>query len=309
MKRLNAFHLNGLRAAEAVARLGSLHRAAEELGVSASAVSQQINRTEAQVGRALFDRTRTGLVPSELGTRMAARLSAGFRELDEAVALAEDQSSNTLTVSVAPAFASRFLVPRLSRFFALHPEIMFRIDASTRLVDMDSSDVDLAIRLGNGEWPRVRAEKLIEMDIFPICAPSVAERLRSTDDLARVHLIGDASTMISWEGWFAAAGVPPVESLPGIVFTDVLLCLDAVLAGHGVMLGWQMLAGDALADGRLVEPFGVRAPTGLAHYFVTSQTRRVERKVALFKRWVLDEVANATRCIADRGHGHAEESA
>ncbi|WP_274629874.1 LysR substrate-binding domain-containing protein [Arvimicrobium flavum] len=301
MRRLNSVHLNGLRAVESVTRLGSLQKAGDELGVSSSAVSQQVARTEAQFGRPLFTRTRTGLVPTEFGTRIAARLTAGFRELDEAIALAEEQATNTLTVSVAPAFASRFLVPRLSRFFALHPEILFRIDASTNLVDLEASGVDLAIRLGNGDWPRVQTEKLIDMDVFPICAPSIASRLQSIQDLARVHLISDISTMISWDDWFAAAGVKPVKSLEGISFTDVLLCLDAVLSGHGVMLGWQMLAGDALADGRLVEPFGVRARTGFAHYFVTPENRRVERKVSLFKRWVIEEVADATRCIAGRG--------
>lgn len=300
MRALNAFHLNGLRAVEAAARLGSLQKAADELGVSASAVSQQINRTEARFGRALFERTREGLVATRLGATIAARLSSGFRELEAAVQLADERSANTLTVSVAPAFASRFLVPRMMRFFELHPEILMRTETSTRLVDLDRSDVDLGIRLGGGNWPNVEAEKLIDMDVFPICAPEVAAKLRTIGDLAGAYAISDANTMISWERWFEAAGVPPVRMLQGATFTDVLLCLDAVIAGHGVMLGWQMLAGDALADGRLVEPFGVRAPSGFAHYFVTAAGRRTERKVAVFKRWVAAEVAHATRCIADR---------
>jgi LysR family glycine cleavage system transcriptional activator len=303
IKRLNAFHLNGLRAVEAVIRLGSLQRAADELGVSASAVSQQISRTEAQVGRMLFLRTRSGLAPSEFGARLGGRLSSGFRELEDAVALADDPSENTLTVSVAPAFASRFLVPRMMRFWELHPEILMRTDASTRLVDLDNSDVDLGIRLGDGKWPNVQAEKLIDMDVFPICAPSIAAKLRSVEDLARAYVISDSSTMISWDNWFAAAGVQPVRMLQGASFTDVLLCLDAVIAGQGVMLGWQMLAGDALADGRLVEPFGVRAPSGYAHYFVTSATRRPQRKVTLFKDWVRREVEYASLCIDNRGRG------
>lgn len=308
-KRLNAFHLNGLRAVEAVVRHGSLQRAADELGVSASAVSQQINRTEAQMGRVLFLRTRSGLMPSEFGARLGARLSAGFRGLEEAVALADDPSENTLTVSVAPAFASRFLVPRMMRFFELHPEILMRTDASTRLVDLDRSDVDLGIRLGDGNWPNVHAEKLIDMDVFPICAPSMAAKLSTIGDLAKTHLIRDSSTMISWESWFAAAGVPPVRMLQGSTFTDVLLCLDAVIAGHGVMLAWQMLAGDAVADGRLVEPFGVRAKTGLAHYFVTPRNRVEPRKVTVFKNWVRQEIEYASKCIFNRSRGQLPLSA
>ena len=123
MDRLGKVHLNGLRAIETVARLGSLQKAADELGVSPSAVSQLVNRAEKQIGRPVFDRTRTGLVPTEFGRRFCERLTAAFRELSGAMALAEDAADNRLVVSVAPAFAARWLVPRLSRFYAAHPEI------------------------------------------------------------------------------------------------------------------------------------------------------------------------------------------
>src|SRR5258708_34341377 len=146
MPDLRAVHLNGLRAVEAVARRGSLVKAAEELRVSPSAVSQQIGRTEKQIGRALFERTRDGLAPTEFGALFAARLSAGFRELAQAVALADDSAAHTLVASVAPAFASRWLVPRLSPFYARHPELALRIDATTRLVEFNRSHADLAIR-------------------------------------------------------------------------------------------------------------------------------------------------------------------
>lgn len=305
IKRLNAFHLNGLRAVEAVARLGSLQRAADELGVSASAVSQQINRTEEQIGRPLFLRTRNGLAATDFGTRLSARLTTGFHELEEAVALTAEHASNTLVVSVAPAFASRFLVPRGMRFYELHPGIMLRLDATINLVDFSSSDVDLAIRVGNGRWPNVRAERLIDMDVFPVCAPSVARQLRSIDDLANVFVLNDSNAMFTWDTWFAAAGVAPVRMREGAVFNDGMLCFDAAVGGQGVMLAWQMLVGDALADGRLVEPFGIRANTGLAHYFVTPAARAEPRKVTLFKEWVRGEVELAGQRIAglDRRRG------
>src|SRR4051812_19334521 len=133
---LNAFHLNGLRAVETVARTGSLHKAADELGVSPSAVSQQIGRTEKQLGRPVFARTPAGLVPTEFGALFTARLSAGFGELARAISLARQDQSNTLVISVAPAFAARWLVPRLSRMFERHPDILLRIDASARLADL-----------------------------------------------------------------------------------------------------------------------------------------------------------------------------
>ncbi|GAA4107802.1 LysR substrate-binding domain-containing protein [Aminobacter aganoensis] len=289
---LNRVHLNGLRAVESVARCGSLVKAAEELGVSASAVSQQIGRTEAQLGRAIFQRTGTGLAPTAFGAKFCARLTSGFQELGRAVALADEASSKMLVVSVAPAFASRFLVQRLSRFNQRFPELKLRIDASTGLVDLDHSDVDLAIRMGDGKWPGVRAELLLAQEVFPVCAPALAARLKRPADIAQLPVIADESTMISWERWFEAAGLAPYPVLPaGPAFTDPILGIDAAIAGQGVALAWQLLSADALADGRLVAPFGITVASGLGYYLVTSAAERPQRKVREFSGWLAEEVA------------------
>ncbi|MGF7008586.1 LysR substrate-binding domain-containing protein [Aminobacter sp. BE322] len=285
-------HLNGLRAVESVARCGSLVKAAGELGVSASAVSQQIGRTEAQLGRTLFARTGARLVPTQFGAQFCARLTSGFQELARAVALADETNSNVLVVSVAPAFASRFLVPRLNRFNQRFPELKLRIDASTGLVDLDRSDVDLAIRMGDGKWPGVRAELLLAQEVFPVCAPALAERLKAPADLAGLPVIADESTMVSWERWFGAAGLEtpfPVQPA-GPSFTDPILGIDAAIAGQGVALAWQLLSADALADGRLVAPFGITAASGLGYYLVSSELERPGRKVRDFSGWLREEV-------------------
>ena len=288
---LNRVHLNGLRAVETVARLGSLAAAAGELNVSVSAVSQQINRTEKQLGQALFERTASGLVLTEFGTVFSARLGAGFRELAQAVALADEANHCTLVVSVAPAFASKWLLPRLSRHFDRHPNVLLRIDASVQLADLERSDIDIAIRLGDGKWPGGRAELLLAQEVFPVCAPVIAKKLKSIEDLAQTCAITDERAMINWESWFKAADVEPVTFRKGARFTDPMLCLESAIAGHGVMLGWQLLAADALADGRLVAPFGVRAQSGLGYWLVTSATKTESRKVRDFKIWIREEIA------------------
>ncbi|RUW74609.1 MULTISPECIES: LysR substrate-binding domain-containing protein [unclassified Mesorhizobium] len=290
MAMLNRVHLNGLRAVETVARLGSLAAAAAELNVSVSAVSQQIKRTEKQLGQALFERTPGGLVLTEFGTVFTTRLSAGFRELAQAVALAGEATECTLVVSVAPAFASKWLLPRLSRHFARHPNVLLRIDASARVADLDHSDIDIAIRLGDGKWPGGRAELLLAQEVFPVCAPSIAAKLKSIEDLTQTCAITDERAMINWESWFEAAGVEPVTFLKGARFTDPMLCLESAIAGHGVMLAWQLLTADALADGRLVAPFGVRAESGLGYWLVTSATKSESRKVRDFKAWIREEI-------------------
>ncbi|RWG58094.1 MAG: LysR family transcriptional regulator [Mesorhizobium sp.] len=290
MTILNRVHLNGLRAVETVARVGSLAAAAAELNVSVSAVSQQIKRTEKQLGQALFERTSGGLVTTEFGIVFTARLSAGFRELAQAVALADEATECTLVVSVAPAFASKWLLPRLSRHFARHPNVLLRIDASGRLADLDHSDIDIAIRMGDGAWPGVNAELLLAQEVFPVCVPAIAAKLNSIEDLARTCAITDERAMISWDSWFKAAGVEPVTFQKGARFTDPMLCLESAIAGHGVMLAWQLLTADALADGRLVAPFGVRAESGLGYWMVTSATKSESRKVRDFKAWVREEI-------------------
>lgn len=290
MAMLNRVHLNGLRAVEAVARLGSLAAAAGELNVSVSAVSQQISRTEKQLGQALFERTASGLVLTEFGTLFSARLGAGFRELAQAVALADEATQCTLVVSAAPAFASKWLLPRLSRHFDRHPNVLLRIDASVRLANLDHSDIDIAIRLGDGKWPGGKAELLLAQEVFPVCAPRIARKLKSIGDLSQTCAITDERAMINWESWFAAAGVPPVTFQKGARFTDPMLCLESAIAGHGVMLGWQLLAADALADGRLVAPFGIRAQSGLGYWLVTSAAKAESRKVRNFKAWIREEI-------------------
>lgn len=289
MDRLGKVHLNGLRAVEAVARRGSLQKAADELGVSASAVSQLVNRAEKQIGRPVFERTRTGLVPTEFGRRFCERLTAAFRELSGAMALAEDAADNRLVVSVAPAFAARWLVPRLSRFYTAHPEIILRIEASTQIADLDRSDIDVAIRMGDGHWPGVRAELLFAQRIFPVCAPDIASRLKRIEDLAHEWVIREEAGMVDWNRWFAQAGVASVTPLMGASFTDPNLCLEAAIGGQGVMLASQLLAADALADGRLVAPFGITADSGLGYYIATSAAKKPGRKVAAFSRWLEEE--------------------
>ncbi|AGB47493.1 transcriptional regulator [Mesorhizobium australicum WSM2073] len=291
MAMLNRVHLNGLRAVETVARLGSLAAAAGELNVSVSAVSQQISRTEKQLGQALFERTTSGLVLTEFGAVFAARLGTGFRELAQAVALADEASQCTLVVSAAPAFASKWLLPRLSRHFDRHPNVLLGIDASVRLANLDHSDVDIAIRLGDGKWPGGKAELLLAQEVFPVCAPGIARKLTSICDLAQTCAITDERAMINWESWFAAAGVQPVTFQKGASFTDPMLCLESAIAGHGVMLGWQLLTADALADGRLVAPFGIRAQSGLGYWLVTSATKAESRKVRDFMIWIKEEIA------------------
>ncbi|MDI7861347.1 LysR substrate-binding domain-containing protein [Rhizobiaceae bacterium n13] len=306
MKNLNLVHLNGLRAVEAVGRLGSLQAAAEELGVSPGAVSQHVIKAEAQLGRAVFERVSRGLVPTEFGVQFLVRLGEGFRTLSEAVATARLRDETVLTISVAPVFASRWLIHRIAKFSALHPEISLRIEATTERVDVGASDVDVAIRVGPGTWPGVRAEYLMPQEMFPVCAPALAAGLRSPADLARLPAVVDVNEAFTWERWLAAAGLDVPAPKARHLFSDASLCLDAAIAGQGVLLGWPVLASWALDAGRLVAPFPIRVATGMGYYFVTAFGEREPKKVVAFKTWVRDEMRESMASIEGWRQGAPE---
>lgn len=289
MDHLQRIHLNGLRALEAAGRLGSLQRAADELGVSVGAVSQQVIKTERQLGRTVFERTPRGLAATPFGSQLLGRLTAGFRELDQAVALAQ-RSDAMLTISVAPVFASKWLVPRLSRFSRVHPETRVRLDASVALVDPDASDIDLAIRVGTGDWPHGKSEFLLPQEVFPVCSPELAGQLQRPQDILSLPVVRDENSSLSWDLWLKPFGLSEQDLRPADTFTDASLCLDAAIAGQGVMLAWQTLAHDALASGLLVAPFRERVKSGYGYWLVTPANRREPRKVMEFKRWLRVEI-------------------
>lgn len=291
MKNLNRINLGGLRAIEAVGRLGSLRAAAEELGVTAGAVSQQIQKTEQQLGRDLFERRPRGLALTAQGEDVLGHLTRGLMELSSAVALAERNREDSLTVSVAPVLAAKWLVWRLKDFYRKHPGIRVRIDSTIALVDPNLSDVDLCIRVGKGDWPDVYAEKLIDQRIFPVCSPALAKQIKRPEDLARHPIIRDAGQVYSWNIWLKPNGCE--EGIPGDgpTFSDGSLCLDAAIAGQGVFLAWETLAADSLVMGRLAAPLPGRYPTGLAYWLVVGKHRKPSRGVRRFTTWLREQLA------------------
>jgi LysR family transcriptional regulator, glycine cleavage system transcriptional activator len=295
MKNLSHVHLNGLRAIEAAGRRGSLRAAAEELGVSIGAVSQHVIGCEKQLGQRVFDRTGRGIAPTAFGRTLLGQLTPAFQMLDAAVGLARRNRDTVLTISVAPVFASKWLVPRLASYSRRHPAIQVRLDASVHLVDLDAGDVDLAIRVGDGGWPGVKAEFLLAQEVFPVCSPALAERLRQPRDILQVPIVRDANSTLSWDLWLAPFGIGEAELGDGYSFTDASLALDAAIAGQGVLLAWQTLAQDALASGQVVAPFAARAATGIGYFLVTSATRRAPRKVRDFIAWIKAEIGETER--------------
>lgn len=283
--------LNALRAIEIVARRGSLAPAAEELGVTPGAVSQHIRRAEERLGIELFERTPQGLVPTEALAAIAPRLREGFDLLAGAMASLQRTGDGVLTLTTGNVFASRWLVWRLGRFTALHPEIEVRLVVTGTALDIAHSDVDCGIRYGRGRWPGLDSVLLGGVTYSPVAAPALAARLSRPEDLATVPVIVDRASMLDWPGWFAAAGLDAPVDTSGPHYSDPALAFDAAISGQGVLLAVDAMAEDAVRDGRLVRPFSTRLSDGLGYWFVWPAGRREPKKTRLFRDWVTREMA------------------
>lgn len=291
MIHLNRTSLSGLRAVEAVGRLGSLRAAAEELGVTVGAVSQQVQKTEQQLGRVLFERRPRGLVLLPQGRAIVDHLTRGMAELSTAVAMATRRPEDTLTVSVAPVFAAKWLVWRLRKFNALHPDIRVRVEASDALVDPEVADIDACIRVGPGNWPGVRASRLLDQKVFPVCSPLLARRIRKPADIGKLPIIRDQhERRINWDQWLKPNGLDASILKDGPTYSDGSLCLDAAIAGQGMFLAWETLACDALRMGRLVAPFPDRYATDFSYWYITGRNTSRSRAVRAFEAWLEEEL-------------------
>ncbi|WP_300055450.1 LysR substrate-binding domain-containing protein [uncultured Roseobacter sp.] len=295
MQNLNAIPLSALRTIEVIARTGSLRAAAEELRVTPGALSQRLAKAEAALGQVLFTRSSTGLQPTDLCAQMAPRLTAALAELSSVVSDVEARGRNTLTVTVAPIFASRWLIWRIKRFNDLYPEVSLRVLPAVNVVDLDRSEVDVGIRVGDDPALGVGATKLLDQRVFPVCAPEIARQITTLDDLFRWPVIRETEALYGWQDWLAAVGAAGRVLPPGPTYADASLCLDAAMTGQGIFMAWESLASDALARGQISAPMDVRAKTRAAYWFAVRNHSRRNPSVWHFKRWLETELGCAVQ--------------
>lgn len=298
--------LSSLRTFEAVARHLSFSKAAEELHVTAGAVSQQIRSLEDLLDTRLFDRTRRSVALTDAAMRILPDIQAGLETLARAISSKTMPiGERTLTISVAPSFASKWLLPRLPTFYEKHAEIDLRISATVGLADFKRDRVDLAIRLGYGKYPGLHAEPLFTEALTPFCSPELLKRqgpLKNPDDLQNHRLIHDTSIPDvdgkAWEKWLRLAGVENVSPHRGPKFTLAELAMQAAIDGAGVVLGRVVLAEGDVAAGRLVRPFKIELPLNVSYFLVRSSGAPPRHEIRCFREWLfssLDRSRNSRR--------------
>jgi len=291
--------LNSLRSFEAAARLGSFRAAAEELGVTPSAVSLQIRRLEEILTRPLFVRRHRSVVLSETGEQLAPTLSRLFSEMEELLSASIGPESSLLRVSAMPSFAHQWLAPRLGRFAARFPQYQVRIAGEDNLASFDHDEVDIGIRYGPGSYEGLYCELIAKVEAYPVCSPDFADRhkgeIAHPAALREAPLIEDeiarkASGLPTWRSWFEAAGVTS-DSLPaGPRFESHHMALMAAMKGQGVALGLSPLVADDVAAGDLLRLFETAVPSNYSFWLVCKKGRANERKIAAFRTWMADEI-------------------
>jgi len=299
--------MQALRAFEAAARTGSLTRAAELLHVTHGAIGHQIKALESELGVRLVERAGRGVRLTDEGERFAARVRVAFAELAEAVReVAEGRNPRQLRITVLPSFAARWLLPRIGRFVAAHPEIDVDVRASNALADFRREDVDLGIRHGSGEWPGLIAEKLMDDWYFPVCSPRLARAHlpKRPAELERFTLLRSEGE--PWKPWFEAAGLDWDEPTRGPMFSDSSHTLQAAIEGQGIALARESLLGQDLKNGLLVRLFDVALRSPRSHFLVYPPRLQSAPKLLAFRGWILEELARDRRAARGRKptHGH-----
>jgi len=282
--------LSALRAFEAAARHRSARRAAEELSVTATAISHQLRTLEEWLGVALFLRKPRQLELTAAGRELLGDVGSAFDVMAGAVArLRAVPQRRHVTLSTTPAVASRWLLPHVGRLRELHPGLDLHIHVTHEPVALDGHGADIAIRYGNGHWPGLVAHKLFDNDFIPACSPAL--RLKRVQDLPRhglLHFLSchARSAPMGWVDWQKLAGVRGLDPGVGPVFSDETHTVSAALAGQGVALMSRALIADELKQGTLVSPFGP-ALKGQPFHLVYPEARRSEPAIVAVRDWVL----------------------
>jgi len=286
--------LNALEVFEAAARHMSFRRAAEELNVTHSAVSHQVKALEEQFGVPLFERASRRVSLTEAGEVYYPILRDAFDRIARGAELVRTvESPNVLTVQVYVSMALRWLIPRLYRFEARHPDINVRLSTSYLQWEFDRGNVDVGIVIAAEREPGLHYTRLFRSEVFPVCAPRFVDgpqALHEPADLLGVLLLHVYTVPNDWRRWLQAAGIETGAGGKGTSFDSFVLALEAAIAGQGVALSNMMFVRDDLETGRLVKPFDIGVPQEGEWFLACVDGSEDQAKIAVFRDWLVAEL-------------------
>ena len=278
-----------LMALDAFARLGSVWQAAEELGVTRSAISHRLGTLEEVLGFHVVRRSGKGITLTPRGrryvedVRKSLELLAGAQDSQRAAPV-----DGLLRISSTSGFASMWLCNHIGSLVAQHPGLSLEIITGRDLADVSLPDVDLFIVFGDGEWPHHVVRHLYDVEFEPMCSPALLSMQGGLDepaDVLRFPLL-HLRQPDDWIQWLAACGTGWHADTAGITFSDMMLVQRAAIAGQGIMMGDEVTCAAALASGQLVSPFSVRVRMPGGYYLVRDRRRPVTPAMLVFTRWL-----------------------
>ena len=297
--------LDLLKGFEAAARRLSFTKAGEELYLSQSAVSRQIQELEEQLGVALFERRHRALALTEAGQALyaaSAQVLATMRSVTDRLRAAGGRQ--TLSVTTTQSFASLWLIPHLAGFTREHPGLDVRISAETRVLDLERDGLDLAIRHGPAKMAGTGAVRLFGERVFPVCSPKLLKEkskpLREPADLENHVLLqyddpDGRHPWLHWKTWLEIERLTDLRPAGSLVFSGYEQIISAAIAGHGVALGRSPLVREPIAAGELVAPFKRSADPARAYYAIVSKNSAGRPEVAAFLAWLQEEAKKEPR--------------
>jgi len=297
--------LSTLRVFEAAARLGGFKAAADELLLTPSAVSRSIQTLEQWLGVALFVRGNRTIALTEAGAAYVTEIRAVLDRLVRATETIPGRGpSGSLSISAAPTFGLKWLIPRLARFKARYPEVTLTLDTTQRHIEFPRDGIDLAIRMGAGDWPGLEAVHLFRETLVPVCAPALAALLRTPEDLARQTLLRVTTTSADWAYWARVRGWTLPAPVRELRFDTLHYALDAAANGLGVAIGRRPVIDEPLADGTLVEVLGPPVAAPISYWLVCAPASLSRPEVRAFRRWIAEEIGTGAGAplpaLADR---------
>lgn len=288
--------LNTLKVFESAARSESFAQAASELFITPSAVSHQIKVLENYLGVDLFKRDKRKVTLSPIGEQYYTSVRQSLNELEVATQrLLSNPETDTVTLSVAPNFLMRWMMPRMQHFQEQHPEVELQISASNGLIDFNSSNVDMAIYFGHGDWRGIEIIHLNHVYLVPVCSPKLMSGnnpLNRPEDLRKHTLIHVSKRLYEWPEWFEKAGVEYQESGHGLQLSSGQLATAAAQEGLGVALGDSTLSSREIEEGKLIVPFDILLDTHKSFYLVYQKGRLETAGMRAFRNWVMEEMGN-----------------
>jgi DNA-binding transcriptional LysR family regulator len=291
IQQLRKVPLSSLRVFEAAGRSGSFNQAAQELGISPSAISHSIRKLEEAITIQLFERTTREVTLTPKGRLLREYVQRGLDEMQRGLALIRTEEPPPLRLHTAPSFGMQWLMPRLSRFVQAHPEVDLRFSASTDYAQFENDDFDLDIVYGEPHSGLNEKVPLAVEHLTPLCCPELAKTIGSPQDLYGHRLIQCDVQMLQWKGWFEANHLMSPQHY-ALRFDRSNMAIAAAKNGMGVVLESTLLAQNELEAGTLVAP--LRETTQdiqyIGHYLVYPKRRTRHEAVELLKKWLLAEL-------------------